>query len=371
MFKQTLKQIVTYEAGKPIELVMREFGIKQDEIIKLGSNENPYGTSAKVIQTLQDNAYKASLYPDDSMYELKNALSARFGIESKEVIIGAGSDQIIEFCMQALNHQNACVIMAKVTFAMYEVYARLAGVEICKTASEQHNLTEFLQLYNECKSRNMRISAVFLCVPNNPLGECLDAQAVEDFIKQIDKDTLVIIDGAYQEFAAHKDALKAFNPAHLVSAFENVIYLGTFSKAYGLGGMRIGYGIASKAIINMLYKVRPPFNVTTLSLQAALVALEDRAFVEKYIESNAAQMLLYEDFARENGFSFIPSYANFITLTHKCIESTHLCDWLLSKGVIVRNLASYGLNALRITIGTPQQNVRVFELIKTYLQTHN
>ncbi|RDU60102.1 histidinol-phosphate transaminase [Helicobacter marmotae] len=373
MFRKALEQVVTYEAGKPIELVMREYGIKQEDVIKLGSNENPYGSSPKVIQSLQESAHKAYLYPDDSMYELKNALASRFNVRSEEIIIGAGSDQILEFCMQALEHKNARVIMAKTTFAMYEVYARLAGVEICKTPSDGHNLDEFLSLYNANRGEKdyKRVSAVFLCVPNNPLGECLDTQDVEEFIKKLDRDTLVIIDGAYQEYAAFKDKKKAFNPADLIKKFENVIYLGTFSKVYGLGGMRVGYGIASKGIIAMLYKVRPPFNVSTLSLQAALVSLEDSAFIEQCIQSNASEMLRYEAMARDNALAFIPSYANFITLSSPRIESTHLAQWLLARGLIVRNLASYGLNALRITIGTPSQNTRVFELIQTYLGLSN
>ncbi|WP_295698509.1 histidinol-phosphate transaminase [uncultured Helicobacter sp.] len=371
MFRKTLEQVITYEAGKPIELVMREYGIKQEDVIKLGSNENPYGTSPKVIKILEQNASKAYLYPDDSMYALKAALTSRFNIDSKEIIIGAGSDQIIDFCMQALDHTNACVLMAKTTFAMYEVYAKLVGVEICKTPSDAHNLDEFMQLYNVARAQGKRVSAIFLCVPNNPLGECLDAQAVEDFIGKIDKDTLVVIDGAYQEFARFKDSVKAFEPAALIARFSNVIYLGTFSKAYGLGGMRVGYGIANKSIISMLYKVRPPFNITTLSLCAAIAALEDDVFVRQCIESNATEMLRYEQFAEENGIDFIPSYGNFITFSHKDIESTHLCQWLLQKGVIVRDLHSYGLSAFRITIGMQWQNTRVLEMIQTYLKAHN
>ncbi|TLD89746.1 MULTISPECIES: histidinol-phosphate transaminase [Helicobacter] len=383
MFKKTLDSVVTYEAGKPIELVMREYGIKQEDVIKLGSNENPYGTSPKVIETLQKNAHKAFLYPDDSMYELKNALASRFCVNPKEIIIGAGSDQVIEFCLQAIDHTRAAVLMAKTTFAMYEVYSKLADVEIHKTRSDAHNLDEFLESYENVKngaSRTSitshsnkecanRASIIFLCVPNNPLGECLDSQAIEDFICKVDKDTLIVLDGAYQEFASYKDKAKALNPASLIKKFDNVIYLGTFSKVYGLGGMRIGYGIASERIISMLYKVRPPFNVSTLSLQAALVALEDRAFTEQCIQSNIEQMLRYEEFAKHNNIDFIPSFGNFITFSREDIESTHLCQWLLQRGVIVRNLRSYGLNAFRITIGTPAQNARVFELLQEYLQT--
>lgn len=371
MFKKTLEQVVTYEAGKPIELVVREFGIKPDEIIKLGSNENPYGSAPRVIEMIQKNAHKACLYPDDSMLELKDALACKFSVKSHNIIIGAGSDQVLEFCMHALNHNNACVLMAKTTFAMYEVYAKIANVEICKTPSDEHSLEEFESLYRAALERGKRVSAIFLCVPNNPLGECLDSQEVEKFIEKISRDTLIIIDGAYQEFAVYKDKAKAFLPHKLIAKYENVIYLGTFSKAYGLGGMRVGYGIADSKIIAMLYKVRAPFNITTLSLQAAIIALQEQEFVAQCVEQNAKEMLGYESFARENDFNFIPSYGNFITLSRESVDSTHLCQWLLQKGLIIRNLASYGLNAFRITIGTQKQNVRVFELLKAYIVNHS
>lgn len=371
VFKERLKLVRTYEAGKPIELVMREYGIVENDIIKLGSNENPYGTSPLVVESLKQNSHKAYLYPDDSMHELKDALAKHFNISQKELIIGAGSDQIIEFCMHSLEHHNARVLMAGITFAMYEVYAKLAGAEICKTQSDEHKLAEMENLYYESIRSGKRVSAIFLCMPNNPLGECLDVSAVEDFISKIDKDTLVVIDGAYQEFAAYKDKAKAITPSQFIKKFSNVVYLGTFSKIYGLGGMRVGYGIANEHIVSMLYKVRPPFNVSSLSLQAALVALGDKEFVAKCIESNAKEMKRYEAYAKESGWEFIDSYGNFITFSHADIESANLCEWLLQRGVIVRNLNSYGMNAIRITIGNSSQNTRVLELMQDYLQTHN
>lgn len=367
MFRVALENITTYEAGKPIELVIREFGIPVDSVIKLASNENPYGTSPRVLESIRQNIHKAHLYPDDSMYELKEALSHHYNVQSDEIIIGAGSDQVIEFCLQAIDHHNACVLMAKTTFAMYEVYAKLAGVEILKTSSDTHCLNEFERIYQEASSKK-RVSIVFLCVPNNPMGECLSAKEVEAFIKKVDKQTLVVLDGAYQEFAKAKDSSKGLDPAYLIEKYSNVIYLGTFSKAYGLGGMRVGYGIGSKRLIAMLHKVRPPFNITTLSLQAAIVALTDQDFVAQCVKRNFEQMQYYENFAKENHLDFIRSYTNFITLTNLPFDSTHLCDWLLTQGVILRNLKSYGLNAFRITIGMSSQNERVLELLKQYIQ---
>ncbi len=362
-FNTTLDSIKTYEAGKPIELVVREFGIPENEIIKLASNENPLGASPKVIETIIKNACNAHLYPDDSMFALKDSLSKYYNVQNKEVIIGSGSDQIIEFCIHAKANQNSKILMAKTTFAMYEVYAKAVGAQVIRTASHEHNLKEFLESYQQHKPQ-----IIFLCIPNNPLGECLDAKETFDFLKQIDKDCLVVIDGAYQEYAKAKDSNKEINPKSLIEAFPNAIYLGTFSKAYGLGGMRVGYGIAREEIIQALLKLRPPFNITTLSLAAAIEALKDQEHIKKSIQNNLTQMLEFEKFAQEKSFQYTPSFTNFITYYfEESLNSTQIADYLLQKGMIVRNLASYGLNAIRITLGTETQNKKFFTLFHQYL----
>lgn len=372
MFKSILHQVQTYEAGKPIELVMREYGVRAEDVIKLGSNENPHGTSPRALHALRDGAHTACYYPDDSMLELKSALSRHYGVRESEIIIGAGSDQVIEFCLQAVDHSGACAIAAKTTFAMYGVYAKLAGVELCRTPSDEHRLDEFRALILDKKRAGARVSVIFLCLPNNPLGECVESQQVWEFLEFVEResgDSLVLLDGAYQEFAAYKDSNMALNVRELIARFKNVVYLGTFSKLYGLGGMRVGYAIAQDSITQALYKVRPPFNVSTLSLLAARAALEDKDFIAHTLSENLSQMARYEGFATHNHLAFIPSFANFITLfLEDRAQSGELCAWLLRQGVIIRNLASYGLNAVRITIGTSAQNTRVLELLESYLR---
>ncbi len=353
MFEK-LKDLKVYEAGKPIELVVREFGIKPDEIIKLASNENPYGPSPKVIEAVKNTAHLMHRYPDDSFFELKEGLAKKFSLEDKNFIIGAGSDQVLEFAIHGVAPKK--VLMAGITFAMYEIYSKQVGAEILKTPSSMHNLDEFLEIYKQEKPE-----IIFLCVPNNPLGECLDADEVYDFIEKIDNDTLVIVDGAYQEFAAYKDSKKALDVKRLIS-YPNVLYTGTFSKAYGLGGMRVGYGIANEEIIRNLHKLRPPFNITTLSLKAALEALKDEEWVRMGIENNFKEMQKYIDFAREKGFNYIDSFTNFIVLYIP--QSTEIADKLLKRGIIVRNMASYGFDALRITIGKPEENDKVINTLR-------
>ncbi len=357
-FNKKLESIKTYEAGKPIELVVREYGIEPKDIVKLASNENPYGCSQKVKDAVVDIVSKMALYPDDSMTKLKSALSNRFEVKDENLIIGAGSDQVIEFLMHAKASKNSKILINSVTFAMYEIYAKHVGAEIIRTESQKHDLGEFYKLY---QYENPDI--IFLCTPNNPTGDAIDSQELFDFIAKIDSNTLVVVDGAYMEYAIKKDSSKAIAPKDLIEKFDNVIYLGTFSKAYGLGGMRVGYGISNAKIIKELYKLRPPFNITTLSLEAASVAVEDKEFVNKSISLNFEEMNRYKEFAKEQKIDIIESYTNFVTLCLKETQnSTSLSDELLKRGMIVRDLSGYGMNAIRVTVGTQEQNSRFFEL---------
>lgn len=387
-FNTELEHIATYQAGKPIEEVVRNFGLKRSDIIKLASNENPFSSSPRVIEALQANAKKAHLYPDDSMLALKEALAQRFGVGVENLIIGSGSDQVIEMCVRAKENLNThdksneykneahksqeytqkpTVLMSGVTFAMYEIYAKIAGFRILRTDSKSHNLAEF-----EAKLE-FSPEIIFLCVPNNPLGECLEAKQVYEFlelVKSKSPQSLVLIDGAYQEFASFKDSAKAISPQKIAQHFPNAIYLGTFSKAYGLGGMRVGYGIANAEIIAVLHKVRPPFNITTLSLIAAIEALKDDEFIKNCVKENFNQMKRYEDFATSKNIEYIPSFTNFITFVlPKEIDSSEVCERLLREGIIIRNLASYKMNACRITIGLDSQNTRVLHCLDRVLSS--
>lgn len=355
-YNDTLRDIKIYEAGKPIELVVREYGIAVEDVVKLASNENPIGTSPSVEKAIIANAGKAHLYPDDSMFELKGALASKYAVKEENIIIGAGSDQVLEFVARAVLDKNSSVLMSAVTFAMYEIYAKQMGAKIYKTASYEHKYDEFMEAYDMYKPK-----IIYLCTPNNPTGDATTKEEVLKIIKAVDKETLVVVDGAYMEYAAAKDEKYAITPSDLLG-YENVIYLGTFSKAYGLGGMRVGYGIADATMIAELYKMRPPFNISTLSLAAAIEACKDESFVEESIVLHTEQIKRYEAFAKENEFEYIESYTNFITyLFSDDMDSTKIADALLKRGVIIRNLRSYGMNAMRITIGTEKQNDMFFK----------
>lgn len=362
-FNKKLENITTYEAGKPIELVVREFGIEPKDIVKLASNENPYGCSPKVQDAVRAIIGKMSLYPDDSMIKLKDALSKKFDVKNENIIIGSGSDQVIEFLIHAKANSGSKILMNSITFAMYEIYAKHVGAEVIRTTSQEHDLEQFFEIY-----KKERPEIIFLCTPNNPTGDCADAADVLNFVKKIDSDTLIVVDSAYMEYAIAKDRSKEIVVKDLIAQFSNVIYLGTFSKAYGLGGMRVGYGIADSKIIKELYKLRPPFNITTLSLEAASVALEDEEFVKKSVTLNLEQMKRYEEFAKKKNIDIINSYTNFVTLSLNSTQnSTEISNLLLRQGMIVRNLSSYGMNSIRVTVGTDEQNSRFFELITPLL----
>ncbi len=350
-FNKALKDIKIYEAGKPIELLVREFGIAAEDVVKLASNENPIGTNPAISKVIRSNADIAHLYPDDSMFELKAALSAKFDVQDENIIIGAGSDQVLEFISRAVLDENSSVLMSGVTFAMYEIYAKQMGAKVLRTMSHEHKYDEFMEAYEMRKPK-----IVYICTPNNPTGDATSRDEVLKLIKAIGPEAIVVVDGAYMEYAAAKDKAYEITPNDLM-VFPNVIYLGTFSKAHGLGGMRVGYGIAQAELIKELHKMRPPFNISTLSLCVAIEACKDNSFVEESITLHQEQIKRYEAFAKDKGFKYIESYTNFITyIFDDNMDSTKISDALLKRGVIIRNLASYGMNAMRITIGTEKQN---------------
>ncbi|XDD51345.1 histidinol-phosphate transaminase [Leptospira sp. WS92.C1] len=355
-FQPILDSLKSYEAGKPIELVVREFGIKPEDVIKLGSNENPFGCAPEVVEIVCNAATKMSLYPDDSYLDLKNALAQKFEVTPDRIIPGNGSDQVLDFACRSVLTPGDSILINRITFAMYKIYALQCGANVHSTESVPHDLNAFLDLTKAVKPK-----IVFLCTPSNPAGDALSKNEVYEFLNQISPDTLVVIDAAYMEFGSKKDPKKFIPAKEITDLYPNVFYTGTFSKAYGLGGMRIGYGIGNSELIGNLYKMRPPFSVTNLSAFAATEALKQQKYVNDYLENNLQQMKRYEKFAADNSIEFIDSYANFITLFVRKHgkTSSEICQSLLRQGIILRDLKSYELNAIRITIGTPQQNDRV------------
>ncbi|MDR0665016.1 MAG: histidinol-phosphate transaminase [Helicobacteraceae bacterium] len=360
-FRKELDNIKTYEAGKPIELIARDYGVAENEIVKLASNENPFGSSPKVAEAIARLSAKMHRYPDDSYYALKTALADKYNLGRENIVIGSGSDQIFEFISHAVLERGDVALQNKITFAMYAIYAAQVGAVTITTDTNRHDLRAFEKLLNN----NPKL--IYICTPSNPYGDALDRDEVFDFLGKVSDQTLVVIDAAYMEYAAFKDGRKLIEPKELIERFPNAIYAGTFSKIYGLGGMRVGYGIAQPNVIEALHKIRAPFNITTLSLAAATLALSDEAFARKSAEHNFKEMARYEAFASEIGLDYEPSYANFIALLFPEGKSaSDIAAALLRRGMITRDLKSYNLNALRVTIGLASENDRFFELFREY-----
>jgi histidinol-phosphate aminotransferase len=361
-FNPLLESVKSYEAGKPTELLYREYNLKPSDIIKLASNENPLGASKKVIEAVSKYANLVSIYPDDSYYDLKQALAKKHKVNNEEIIIGNGSDQIIEFCIRSIDPKNANILTAKTTFSMYKIYANISGIRVRTTPSDIHIIDEFKASYQKEKA-----NIVFLCTPNNPLGDTLSLEDIHSFIEFCDKDTLIVIDGAYMEYVQGQEKSKYISPKDFIDKYDNVVCLRTFSKAYGLGGMRVGYGIANKDIIKNLYKIRAPFNISQLSYYCAIEALKDENHINMSIENNFNEMKRYEKSFNEMNLKYFSSLGNFITVFLKNIKSSDISNSLLKKGIIIRDLSAYKLNAVRITIGKKEQNIKVLNEIKIYI----
>ena len=358
---QYLARAKAYHNMKSLAVVMREHNLKQADLIKINANENPLGVSNKVKERVAELLPKMSVYPDDSYTELRGKLGALWQVKPEEVAIGCGSGELIRSIIRSKAHLASHsasgtptkVLMAGATFPAYTLFSNLDGLEVIKTPSKTHNIDEFKHLYEQHQP-----DLVFICVPNNPLGECLDSKVVLEFLALCDEKSLLVVDGAYQEYAKFRDSDKEIAPKALTQQFPNAIYLGTFSKGYGLGGMRVGYGIGHAPIISEVKKFVAPFSVSSLSIAAALVALDDGDHLQHSLEHNLEAIKQYEALFEKKGIEYIQSYANFIAIigSEKGF-STRINDALMTKGILVRDFPL--INALRISMATPTQNERV------------
>lgn len=376
-FNSELQDIPPYEPGKPLELLIREYGLRPEEIIKLGSNENPYGASPLVLKAIAAELHRVSQYPDDSYTDLKQGLARKYDVIPENIIPACGSDQVLEYAARAVLSPGTAVLLNRATFAMYRIYSQLCGAQVMMTDTIEHRLNVFYELYarnvEKQKTGTAPIRMIFLCVPCNPIGDCPPAVDVLAFIRRVNSLTasgdhpLILVDAAYMDFARVRDPKREIKPAELITMFPNVLYTGTFSKSYGLGGMRVGYGIGPEEMIGWMYRLRSPFNLSNLTYLAAVTALQDESFVQKSSESNFTEMRRYEELFQKMGYEYFDSYTNFITIKIHNRSAREISDNLLRKGIIVRDLTSYGLEALRITIGRPEQNDRVLAELSAIL----
>lgn len=343
---QDLLKIRPYVPGKPIEEVKRELGLKR--VIKMASNENPLGPSPRAIQAIKDNASKVCLYPDGGSFYLKKALAQKLGVNEQNLILGNGSDEIVSFLTRIFLRNKGEAIVGYPSFLMYEIDTRLSGGRLISVPLKQFKL----DLSAMKMAVSPRTKLIFIDNPNNPTGTIVENEEVQSFLTNLPSHLLVVFDEAYYEYVESTTFPRLLD--HFSS--KNIIILRTFSKIWGLAGLRIGYGIANKEIIDILNRCRPPFNVNSLAQVAAVASLNDKEQVRKSRELvGKEKKFLYSELGKMD-LCFVPTQANFILIKvgEKALE---IENKLLHQEIIVRNMAGYNLpDYLRITIGTRKQN---------------
>ncbi|BDU49559.1 histidinol-phosphate transaminase [Haliovirga abyssi] len=351
--KQNILNVGAYVPGKPIEDVKREYGLER--VIKLASNENPIGVSPKAVEAMKKYIENLNLYPDGYAYKLREKLSKKLEVNMENLIFGDGTDEVIEMLFLAFVNIGDEVIYGWPSFVEYKRYAGIAGAvskEIDLTDDYKFDLDEI------SKSVTEKTKMIFICNPNNPTGTIVKKEDVEKFIKTVRKDVLIIFDEAYFEYA--KDDKNYPNSLdYQKMGYRNVITLRTFSKAYGMAGIRIGYGVADKEIIDILERVRLPFNVSVIAQAGAEGAIDDDKHIDDSIRINeAGKKYLYKEFERL-GIKFVKTYSNFIYFEMK--NAKKIFEEMMKKGVIVRQM---GNNNIRVSIGLPDENEQFIKILE-------
>jgi len=339
--------LIPYKAGKPIEELERELGLTQ--IIKLASNENPLGPGKKALAAIHGALPTLALYPDGSGFMLKQALAKKYAVDVSQITLGNGSNEILELVARAFLTPEFDVVFSQHAFAVYPIVTQAAGATALVTPALNygHDLNAMLQAVTE-KTR-----VVFIANPNNPTGTLLSQSNLEAFISVLPDTCICVLDEAYFEFVSRVESI---NSIDWLKKYPNLLITRTFSKAYGLAGLRIGYGLSSPQLADVLNRVRQPFNNNTLALVAAEAALADDEHLQKTIALNAQGMQQLTEGFKDLGLEWVASAGNFVLVDLKQAGQP-VYEALLSKGVIVRPVGVYELpNHLRITIGTVAEN---------------
>ena len=350
-----IRSIAPYQPGKPIAELARELGIHPDKIIKLASNENPLGVSPLAMRAIQAAIADLARYPDGNGFELKQALCKRYGVEMAQIVLGNGSNDVLNSAARAFLTPSSEAVYSQHAFAIYALeiqYTGAAGVE-APAREFAHDLTAMLAAVTA------RTRMIFIANPNNPTGTLAGAAELHGFLRKVPPQIIVVLDEAYNEYIP--DALKSDSLAWL-GEFPNLIVTRTFSKAYGLAGLRVGYAFAHPDVADLMNRVRQPFNVNSISLAAAAAGLDDREFVRRSFELNQAGMRQLTAGLTRLGIDYIPSAGNFVSINVK--DGAAVFQRLLKRGVIVRPIGAYGMPAyLRVSIGLESENQRFLDAL--------
>ncbi|WP_323754668.1 histidinol-phosphate transaminase [Marinobacter sp.] len=350
-----------YQPGKPIEELARELGLNPEEIIKLASNENPLGPSEKAMAAARKALEESCLYPDGNGFSLKQALVSRFGVAMNQITLGNGSNDVLEVIARCFAGPGDEVVFSQYAFAVYPIVAQAIGAKGVSVPAKAwgHDLDAMAKAVNE------HTKLIFVANPNNPTGTVHTAGAIEAFLQRIPEQVLVVLDEAYCEYLTggeYPDGVQ------LLERYPNLVVCRTFSKAWGLAAMRVGYALSSPAIADVLNRVRQPFNVNSIALAAAAAVLEDEEYLNRSREVNDAGLRQLAAGFEQLGVSFIPSVGNFIAVDVGA-QAAEVYQALLASGVIVRPVAGYGMpNHLRVSVGLAEENARFLEALSDALQ---
>jgi len=353
-----IKSLHPYEPGRSIDEVTKEFGHK--EVVKLASNENPLGASPKALEILTEFQNAMHLYPDGNGAKIKEEIASHEDVTSEKIIIGNGSNEILEIAARAFLNPNVSSIISKHAFAVYKIVTQSIGASLIEVPACEwgHDLKSFPDYLEE----STRV--IFIANPNNPTGTYNTHEEVHSLLKKIPSSVLVVLDCAYFEYVLKEDYVK---PINLLEEFDNLLITKTFSKIHGLASIRVGYGIANSSLIEMLNRIRQPFNVNALAQAMAATAISDHEHINKSINLNAQQYkILFEELTKL-GFECIPSVGNFITFKGDFVGN-EMFNSLMKKGIIVRPVDIYDMqDFIRVTIGTEAENLKFLGALKQLL----
>jgi histidinol-phosphate aminotransferase len=347
-------KLTVYEPGKPVEELARDLGLREEEIIKLASNENPLGPSPKALEAMRRTLERSHFYPDGGGYELRGAVAERLGVARENVVLGNGSNEIIEFIGHAFFRPGDAVVVARHSFAVYKLMAQLFGADTVEVPDPGYTADLDAML----AAITPKTRTVFIANPNNPTGTMVGQEAIDRFMARIPDHVLVVFDEAYHEFLD-----KAPDVLPYVRSGRNVVVMRTFSKIMGLANLRIGYGITTPELAAVLQRTRQPFNANGIAQAGALAGLLDEEHMRKTRElTHEGREYLEREFAAM-GLEYVPSVANFVLVNVG--DGNAVFQAMLRKGIILRAMASYGLPEwIRISVGTMEQNRRCIQELK-------
>ena len=345
-----------YQPGKPSDELERELGISN--IVKLASNENPLGPSPLALDAIQRELSELTRYPDGNGFTLKRALSEKYGIATTQITLGNGSNDVLELITRAFAEPAREVIFSQYAFAVYPLATQSVNATPVVTPAKDwgHDLEAMLAAITE------HTSIIFVANPNNPTGTALNREALYDFLSKVPERVIVVLDEAYIEY---NQGGNFPNGLSFLEEFSNLIVTRTFSKAWGLAGLRVGYSVSNSEIADVLNRVRQPFNVNSLALAAAAAALEDNEYLEKSVNLNRQGMQQLVSAFERLDYDYIPSLGNFVCYDTKT-SGVEIYQQMLQQGVIVRPVSNYGMEShLRVSVGLPEENARFIEVLES------